>query len=650
MRLSIYFVGMVLITVTALSLLLGCGKPQEMSLAELEQRRDGLEEELRQLANLSLRGEVGSNGYRSPPTLEGDLTEWVEVDLGGDVSVDEIILAPALVRTAGGIQSEGFPLEFRILAGSAGEEGKIIAEFTEEDQLLPRIAPLLVPCPGTEASWVRIEATRLSPRSFDGYFALQLSELMVFGGGKNRALRRPVSGPRAEDPRLIDTWSLKFLTDGAVPYLMDAATGEKSLAYLSEVGVVDRPSLTVDLEESRTISTVILHPVDQSDTIPQTLPGDAGVPRHFILEGALQPDFSDAVQLLECRIRTLYDISPVMNWNIAPAKPCRYVRLTALEPYLADTGLVSGPRIGFAEIELMSGGRNAALSKSVTSNFPKVKGISHLSVMTDGRNYYGDIIPIRSWMHQLARRHDLERERPVIAAELQRRYARQEAILNRMSWLAGLLAGGILLIVLVSRMLRNRQLAELRARFAADLHDELGADLHTIGLLSDLASQAYGDPVKLDKLLQQIRTTTEETGAAVRHCADMQGADLPGNRLSADLHRVAERIVVNLEHRFSSEGEGFLERLTPRARTDIFLFYKECLVNIARHSGATRLRTHLAATSRKVRLTIEDNGVGLERLPPSLERRASLIRAHVRVDESGNNGTKIVLTLRTRRL
>ena len=31
-------------------------------------------------------------------------------------------------------------------------------------------------------SWIRIEATRLSPRGFDGRFIFQLSEVLVFNG------------------------------------------------------------------------------------------------------------------------------------------------------------------------------------------------------------------------------------------------------------------------------------------------------------------------------------------------------------------------------------------------------------------------------------------------------------------------------------
>jgi signal transduction histidine kinase len=48
----------------------------------------------------------------------------------------------------------------------------------------------------------------------------------------------------------------------------------------------------------------------------------------------------------------------------------------------------------------------------------------------------------------------------------------------------------------------QRVIDETRKRIAADLHDELGADLHAIGLLSDLALSARAAPERLGDLLR----------------------------------------------------------------------------------------------------------------------------------------------------
>lgn len=153
-----------------------------LSTTELEQRLAGIDSELDQLARYHPRSGTGSIGYRSPPHPDPDHLEWVQVDLDRPTPLDQIVLVPAIRRdTEHHFRDDGFPEAFRILAGTGqAPAGTLVASFTEEDRLLPRIAPLVVPCSLT-ASWVRIEATTLSPAEFDGRFDLELAENGISG-------------------------------------------------------------------------------------------------------------------------------------------------------------------------------------------------------------------------------------------------------------------------------------------------------------------------------------------------------------------------------------------------------------------------------------------------------------------------------------
>jgi signal transduction histidine kinase len=87
-----------------------------------------------------------------------------------------------------------------------------------------------------------------------------------------------------------------------------------------------------------------------------------------------------------------------------------------------------------------------------------------------------------------------------------------------------------------------------------------------------------------------------------------------------------------------------------RRRIDLILFNKECLANIVRHSQATSISTRLACTKKQLTLTIQDNGKGtVARVPPSLQRRAKLMRARVQIDQPATSGTMITLTLKIRK-
>lgn len=625
-----------------------------LSQTDLEQCLVTLDRELNHLASLSLLSGVGSVGYRSQAHSSPNAPESILIDLGDEVLIDQIVLVPTLWRdTKTGFRADGFPREFRIIAGTASDPvGTVVASYETSTRLLPRIAPLVISCPRTLASWLRVETVVMSPRAWDGKYIFQLAEILVFSGAENVALRKPV---RISSPDLTGGlgWAPKYLVDGFVPYLMDAAEGAQSLAMISVIGIGEKPSITFDLGESLPLDRIHYHTTDLSDTVPQSISDGFGVPRRFVLEGANQADFSDAVRLVEYQMESTYDVGPVIIQRF-PVRSCRHVRLIAVEPFINTLEQVKGPQFGAAEIELFSHGRNVALAIPAQANFPVNAPVRSLASLTDGRNLYGRILPVREWFNQLARRHDLETERPVITRELDRRHLRQKTNLNRLGWLAVLLAAGIVSIILIERIRRMREVARIRERLAADLHDELGANLHTIGLLSDLAADAGDSPTEMATLYRRIRSETERSGIAVRHCSDMLSAKGLYTDLQADMQRASNRIMAKLDHEISIVGEESINALPPRTRADLFLFYKECLVNISRHSGATRYTTELRAESDRILMKICDNGRGLEiskkdGAPASLKRRAKLLGATITVKTPPDGGTCIELDLKTRK-
>jgi signal transduction histidine kinase len=624
-----------------------------LSLSELEQNLLTVDHELDQLASLSLLSGVGSVGYRSLAHSSPTERESIQIDLGDEVTIDQIILVPTLWRdTRTGFRADGFPREFRIIVGTASDPvGTVVASYGSSTRLLPRTAPLTVSCHGTNASWVRVETTLMSPRAWDGKYIFQLAEVLVFSGEENVALQKPVQISSPEGTGGLG-WNQKYMVDGFVPYLMDAAEGEQSLAFVSKTNIGEQPAITFDLGESLPLDRIHYHVTDLSDTVPQSISDGFGVPHRFVLEGANQPDFSDAVRLVEYQMESTYDVGPIIMRRF-PVRTCRHVRLIALEPFINNLENDKGTQFGAAEIELFSKGINVSLGNLAQTEFSVNAPGRSLASLSDGRNLYGKILPVRDWLNQLARRHDLETERPAITTELNLRHLRQKTNLNRLGWLAVLLAAGIISIILIERIRRMRQIAGVRERLAADLHDELGANLHTIGLLSDLAADAGDSPTEMATLYRRIRSETERSGIAVRHCSDMLSAKGLYTDILADMQRASNRIMAKLEHEISIVGEEYLNALPPRTRADLFLFYKECLVNISRHSGATKYTTEVEAEAAGVQLRICDDGRGLEtsdeNAPPSLKRRAKLLGAKVTVENRPEGGTCIQLSLKTRK-
>jgi len=620
-------------------------------LSQLERRLGEIDDTLRTLARYSLRSGVGPIGYRSQAHADAAQLEWVEVDLGQETTFDKIVLVPAICHDAArGFSADGFPVEFKIRAGKAHEtNGTVLASFGTAANLLPRIAPVLIPCPGTTASWVRLEATLLSPRAFDGQYNLELAELMIFAGEENLALRKPVRTSSCGEGPYSKARHPAYLTDGFLPYLMQASQGRSGIAYISPPIPESSPWLLMDLEATHPVNRIHLHAVDVDDVFPQSVPYDFCLPRHLVVEGANRADFSEGVRLTVLQSHSPYDRGPLMILPF-PETACRFIRLTALPSVDKSEESVTNSPIGFAEIEIFSRGLNIALNKTFTTSFAQPNLSRTLSSLTDGANYYGKILSVRAWVEQLACRHDLQQERATVEHEMKRRYARQNILLQRVSWLAALLVAGLIFTILIDRMVRLREVARIKERLAADLHDEIGANLHTIGMLSDLAEDAKEAPDELSMLHGRIRSMTERSGTAVRHFADLLNANGLYTDLISDIRRTSERIMAKFDKDIVIEGEEHIKALSSSTCFDLLLFYKECLVNISRHSGATRFSMRLVVTKKELCLTVSDNGKGVsDRIPDSLKRRARLMGATLVSETPATGGTSIRLTLRTRR-
>ncbi|MGJ8654755.1 MAG: sensor histidine kinase [Opitutaceae bacterium] len=606
-----------------------------------------VEQELKSLSRPSLRGGVGAIGYHSTPYDTAEHTFSVEIDLEGAYPIDELVCIPILWRDMEeGFRADAFPEVLRVVGGLDGDsEGVVLAEYQSRESILNGISPVIIEVEPATVSWVRIEGPRLSKRSFDGRYVFQMSEIIVFSADKNVALRKPIKTSLKTPRDPSGAWSLKHLVDGITPYIMNSAEGKQSLSFLGDFAAT--PVLFVDLGESHAITGINLHAVEQGNSVPQAFSGDLGIPRKFSIQGSDTLDFEEPIILLDCELSDISEIGPIMMWNI-PETRCRYVRIVTPDQTFSFGASGRPSRIGFAEIELLADCINVAEGKKAWVE-PEMRNRREPQALTDGHNYYGKILPFKSWMHELSRRADLELELIDLELELGDRYAHQKKILQLLGW--SLVAAFFLVVfmALYGRMLRIRNEARVRARIAANLHDEFGANLHAIGMWSDIAHDSMNSPEALEQSLQKIRGLTERTGASARLCANMLEAKGVCEDLVDEMKREASRLLADISYDLTFEGEEGINALSRRKRIDIFLYFKESLTNILRHGQATKAIISLSVENRQVELTIADDGCGFDGgLPKSLQRRARFMRAKAGVEHPKNGGTLVWLKLKAR--
>ena len=622
----------------------------------LEKRIQAIDEELETLAQPRLLSGIGPIGYRSQSHDTDGHEEWIEVRLRDETTINEIILVPSLYHNPDStVEADGFPEEFKIWAIHEKKGTKtLLASFTAEDQILPRKSPLSVPCKPVSASRVRLEATVLSQRAWDDRYVLQFAEMLIFCGQQNVGLHCTVecssfdSSPEgARNPQ--------FLVDGVIPYLMDANTGSRSLAFFTDIPAGSTHHIDIDLGKPIHINGACLHATDISDNVPHAHPNTFGIPRHFQIIGAQKRDFTDGQLLADFQLKTAFDAGPILQLKF-PTTHCQFLRLMVIEPDQIPDAL-SGC-IGLAEIEYLNDGNNVAVASTVTTslNPALISRQDRLLAITDGNNYYGEILPTRTWLNQLARRHELETEHPLAQAALTTAYQSQKAAIELLFWLSCLLTAIIAAIIVIQRLLKHRAIYNTREQIAADLHDELGANLHAISLCSDLASTKIHEPDQLITLFHRIHELTSRSGKAAKACVNLLESKGLYEGLAADVERIAGRLLSDIEYIIHVEGSDHLESLDPKTQIGIALFFKECLANVIRHSGATHVTADLDATPTELVLTVTDNGKGLpskesgvaRTSPESLKRRARLLRGTVVTTDRPEGGTRITLRTKTK--
>jgi len=622
----------------------------------LEKQLQEIDAELKTLAQPRLLSGIGPIGYRSQAHDTENQHEWIEVELKDETTINEVVLVPSLYHTPDStVVADGFTEEFKLWAIHDKKGTKtLLASFTAEDQLLPRKSPLSVSCKPVIATRVRLEATQLTQRAWDNRYVMQFAEILIFCGQQNVGLHCDVtysssdSSPEgARDPQ--------FVVDGVVPFLIDANTGSRSLAFFTDVPVRSTCHIDIHLPAPAEINGISLHAADISDNVPHAHPNNFGIPRHFKVIGAMKGDFTDGQPLIEFRLESVFDAGPILQLQF-PTTTCQFIRLLVIEPDSIPNA--SSGCIGLAEIECLSDGDNVAVASMVTTSLmPElISRQDRLPAVTDGNNYYGEILPTRSWLNQLAKRHELETERPLVQAALTRAYQSQKAAAELLFWLSCLLSAIIAAIIVTQRLLKHRAIYNTREQIAADLHDELGANLHAISLCSDLASTKINDPEQLSSLFQKIHELTSRSGKAAKACVNLLESTGLYEGLTADIERIAGRLLSDIDYNIHVEGDDHLASLDPKTQIGVALFFKECLANVIRHSGATHVSASLDATPRELVLTVTDNGKGLPSKelgvarisPESLLRRARLLRGTVVTTARPDGGTRVTLRTKTK--
>jgi ligand-binding sensor domain-containing protein/two-component sensor histidine kinase len=215
---------------------------------------------------------------------------------------------------------------------------------------------------------------------------------------------------------------------------------------------------------------------------------------------------------------------------------------------------------------------------------------------------------------------------------------------------AAIAIGFVVTLAIRRRVARLLEVANMRTHIATDLHDDIGANLTRIALLSEVAQRT-----REEAPLVSIATVARESVAAM---SDIVWAINPRREGLLDLIRRMRQhadelfTLRGIALRFDAPAGAETQRLGIDVRRDVLLIFKEAINNAARHSGCTAVDITVRCERGRLVLSIIDDGVGFDPSQQvdgqglsSMRRRAARINAALRIERAASSGTAVVFSV-----
>jgi ligand-binding sensor domain-containing protein/two-component sensor histidine kinase len=226
--------------------------------------------------------------------------------------------------------------------------------------------------------------------------------------------------------------------------------------------------------------------------------------------------------------------------------------------------------------------------------------------------------------------------------------------------MAAMLTGAGAYTIYHYRVARLIELERVRMRIATDLHDDIGAGLSRVAILSEVVKQQIGFSANSgEQSIPLLAEIADSARGLVESMREIIWAIDPRRDEMSD--------VVSRVRRFASdmlEAKGInwdfkvapgLEkiRLDPERRHHLVLIFKEAITNVARHAGCRNVRLSLTVARGQLRGEIHDDGRGFaDQTSPAngqglenMRQRAAQVGGQIDIESSPGHGARIKLMI-----
>lgn len=622
-------------------------------LAEYQSEKNKIHERLKRLPSLPKVDTKPSPGLSTRPTRIDsyiqDLTHYIDIKWEKREVIDCLVLCQQRnAITLSQEINEGEPSETIIFSLKRdGSVRKKIAIFKNNEDLLQSQYPYFIDSLSEPAYGIRIYSNKLK-RTFKGYGAyMAWSEVFCFSGERNLCANAEVS-VSPEDFYTTD-YLKRSLSDGqshlGIPYISryNLEYGWKSSAYKNPRQKI---KLIIDLKKPSEIDSLCFYPA--LDDYNNQIQG-FGFPEKLEISSL---DFISEESLSLADYTNQRIPHPGQNPCYINFKKHKTKKVIITVEELAQNLRHPFLYLAFSEIQLFNEGRLVDQIKSVTTNDPnkeRQKGLKakyfDLKALHDGYVAEGPLLPIKQWLTLLNQRHQLERRLAIINQEQVELIAQKERTYS--ITIAIFISSLILLIAIIlirGRLKLRKNEKSIREQISLQLHDHVSGNLSGISMLTSFLKAQNVDLTATSEKISKLAKSTQKD---LREIIEFSH---PGLRKSAApfKDRVQELIndtITNQNHQVKIP-ENF--DLSPDKRLLTLSFIKEAVNNATKYSNADKILIRIIENNKKITLSIEDNGQGIEveatkseRFLFSLKKTASLLHGTFHTETTHGRGFKV---------
>jgi ligand-binding sensor domain-containing protein/signal transduction histidine kinase len=218
---------------------------------------------------------------------------------------------------------------------------------------------------------------------------------------------------------------------------------------------------------------------------------------------------------------------------------------------------------------------------------------------------------------------------------------------------------GIILTALYrARVARLRELERLRIQIASNLHDDVGARLTKVAMVTEWVDL---ETEETDRRKTHIRTLSRTTREIIQAMDEIVWTINPKNdtldNLATYIFQYAQEYFQNTGTRCRLDLPAELPEcsVSTEDRHNLFMAVKEALNNVLKHARAAEVRITLAAANAMLTITITDNGRGFSTTEPhplgngleNMKQRLEQMGGRLSLESQPGKGTTITMETQT---